>query len=485
MDLKKELKKIVGAGNVLDSPEILEKYSTDGGIYPPGMPTVVVKAAKSEDVAKVINLANKNSTPVVPVSSGVHFQGCTIPYQGGIVLDLSNLNKILEIDPPNRRVRIEPGVTWGQITDALAKENVRVICPLLPHADRSVITDYLEREAPVVPKYEFAEPLLTYEIVWPNGEVLRTGSASVPGYPDSPAKGTNPAGPGLDFYRLPQGAQGTMGIINWANLKLEYLPKINKIFFMPFDDINDAIEPIYKIPRIHIGQELLLMNHIDLALILAKQWPDDYDRLMDILPSWTLILTISGPPRRPEERIEYEIEALFDLKTKFFQNMPILDALPGVPGGGRELMQMLRRPWPKEEIYWKNRLSGACQSLFFITRPEDAPSFYEKVVDDAPKYGYPLEDLGVYVQPIEQSRVCHLEFNLFFDPEDPIEREKIRIMNRELASDLLDMGAIFTRPYGDLADMVYEKATSYTTALKRVKKMFDPNNIMNPGRLCF
>jgi FAD/FMN-containing dehydrogenase len=58
-------------------------------------------------------------------------------------------------------------------------------------------------------------------------------------------------------------------------------------------------------------------------------------------------------------------------------------------------------------------------------------------------------------------------------------------MNREIAQDLLDMGAVFTRPYGDLADMVYEKATSYTTALKRVKKMFDPNNIMNPGRLCF
>jgi len=485
MDLKNELEKLVGAGNVLDSPETLEGYSSDGGIYPPGRPTIVVKVTKTEDVEKVVNFANDNSTPVTPVSSGVHFQGCTIPYEGGIVLDLSNLTNILEIDAPNRRVRIEPGVTWGQITDTLAKENVRVISPLLPHASRSVITDYLEREVPVIPKYEFAEPLMTYEIVWPNGEVFRTGSASVPGYPDAPSKGVNPAGPGLDFYRLPQGAQGTMGVINWANLKLEYLPKIDKIFFMPFDDINDAIEPIYKIPRVHIGQEFLLLNHVDLALILAKNLADDYDKLIDILPTWTLILTISGPPRRPEERIDYEVEALFDLKKQYFQDMPVLEAIPGVPGGGRELIQMLRKPWPAEETYWKNRLSGACQSLFFICRPEDAPSFYEEVLDEVPKYGYPLEDLGVYLQPVEQSRVCHLEFNLFYDPEDPVEKEKIRIMNREIAQDLLDMGAVFTRPYGDLADMVYEKATSYTTALKRVKKMFDPNNIMNPGRLCF
>ncbi len=485
MDLKNELEKLVGAGNVLDSPEILEKYSTDGGIYPPGMPTIVVKAARSEDVAKIIAFANEHAVPVIPVSSGIHFQGCTIPYQGGIVLDMSNLNKILDIDPPNRRVRIEPGVTWGQIFDELAKKNVRIITPLLPHASRSVITDYLEREVPAIPVYEFAEPLMTYEIVWPNGDIFRTGSASVPEYPDSPAKGTNPAGPGLDFYRLPQGAQGTMGVVTWANLKLEYLPKVNKIFFMPFDDIKDAIEPIYKIPRLRIGQEYLLLNHVNMALILSKQWPDDYEKLVDMLPLWTLNLILSGPPRRPEEKIEYEEEALFDLKKQFFQDMPILEAIPGVPGGGRELIQMLRKPWPADEIYWKNRLSGACQSLFFIARPEDAPSFFDKVIDEVPKYGYPLEDLGVYLQPIEQSRTCHLEFNLFYDPEDPIEKEKIRILNCELAQELLDMGAIFTRPYGDLADMVYERAASYTSALKRVKKMFDPNNIMNPGRLCF
>ena len=115
-----------------------------------------------------------------------------------------------------------------------------------------------------------------------------------------------------------------MGIINWANLKLEFLPKIDKIFFMPFDNLDDAIEPIYKIPRIHLGQEFLLLNHVDLALILAKNWPDDFDKLVDILPTWTLILTISGPPRRPEERIEYEIEALEEDQNR----LPWEDGLP-------------------------------------------------------------------------------------------------------------------------------------------------------------
>lgn len=485
MDLKKEMQKIAGKNNVFDSLEILEKYSTDGGIYPAGMPTIVVKPKNTEAVSKIIAFANNSSLPVIPVSSTVHFYGATIPCQGGIVLDLSGMNKILEIDAPNRRVRIEPGVAWEQVQQELEKHDLRIITPLLPHVSRSVITDYLEREVPVIPVYEYGEPLLTYEVVWPNGEVFRTGSASVPFYPDSPAKGVNPAGPGIDFYRLLQGAQGTMGVVTWANLKVEHLPKSNKIFFMPFSDLDEVIEPLYRIPRLRIGQECLLLNHIDLALILAKKWPDDFYKLKGVLPSWTLILVLSGAPRRPEEKIAYEEEALDDLKKKFFPAMKILPALPGVYGGGRELMGMLRKPWPKEITYWKHRLLGGCQSLFFIARPEDAPVYYEEVVTLWQGYGYALENLGFYLQPVEQSRACHLEFHLYYDPMKPGEAERIRTVSNDLAEELLSMGALFTRPYGDLADLVYQRAAGYTEALKKVKQIFDPNNIMNPGRLCF
>lgn len=485
MDLRKGLEQIVGANQVFDSAAVLEKYSTDGGIYPPGAPTIVVKPKNTEQVSRIVAFANSNSLPVIPVSSGIHFHGTTIPYQGGIVLDLSNKNKILEVDAPNRRVRIEPGATWEKVLDALEKKDLRIITPLLPHASRSVITDYLEREVPLIPVYEYGEPLLTYEVVWPNGEVFRTGSASVPLYPDSPAKGTNPAGPGIDFYRLLQGAQGTMGVVTWANLKVEYLPRTNKILFMTFSNLDDAIEPIYRIPRLRIGQECFLLNHLDLAIILAEKWPNDFHRMKSVLPPWTLILILRGALRRPEEKIAYEEEALQDLRKQFFADMEILNALPGVPGGGRRLVERLRKPWPKKIKYWKHRLRGGSQDLFFITRPEDAPIYYETVVERLPEYGYPPEDLGVYLQPIEQSRACHLEFNFYYDPKDPLERERIRIMYRDIGEELLEMGALFTRPYGDLSDLVYERMASYATALTKVKKLFDPNHIMNPGKLCF
>ena len=112
------------------------------------MPDLVVWPTSSEQVSEVLKWSNKNNVPVVPVSSQVHFNGGAIPKQGGIVMDLSKMNKILEIDEDLKKVRIEAGVTWGQLTAELAKNGMRVLMPLLPPANRSVLSDFLDREVP-------------------------------------------------------------------------------------------------------------------------------------------------------------------------------------------------------------------------------------------------------------------------------------------------------------------------------------------------
>lgn len=108
-----------------------------------------------------------------------------------------------------------------------------------------------------------------------------------------------------------------------------------------------------------------------------------------------------------------------------------------------------------------------------------------RVREIASRHGYPPKDLGVYIQPIEHNRACRPEFTFFYDPGNEAEKARIRALYREAAAELLAEGAVFTRPYGDLASIVYERATSYAAHLKRLKKIFDPNNIMNPSNLCF
>lgn len=484
MATKDDLVKIVGKSNVSDAAKDLVGYSRDLSLYPPGLPEVIVRPDTSEQISQVIRWANGKSVPIVPVSSRTHFRGCTIPKQGGVILDMARMNRVLEIDKYNRKVRIEAGVTWKQLTEELDKEDMRVIMPLLPHPSRSVLTDWLEREVPTNTVYDYGEPMQGLEVVWPNGDLFRAGSASVNGYPDSKAKGTNPSGPGLDFYRFLQGAQGTMGVVTWTNLKIESKPKIDKVLFGAIDDVTRAQSFLYRILPRRIGQEVLLLNNVDFATILADKWPDDFQHLRATLPAWTLIIVISGLVRRPEEKIAYEMEFLGEVMRNEFKDIALTDNLPGLPGIGKKVLSLLRAPWQKE-IYWKNQWKGGEQSLFFIAKPSDTPLYVSVVEEMAAAHGYPLENLGMYIQPIEHNRACHMEFNFFYDPESAAEKALIKSLNRAAAKELLNAGAFFTRPYGDLAAINYERAAGYTAALKRVKKIFDPNNIMNPGNLCF
>jgi hypothetical protein len=229
---------------------------------------------------------------------------------------------------------------------------------------------------------------------------------------------------------------------------------------------------------------VLLLNNVDLATILADRWPDDFEKLRATLPAWTLILVISGLVRRPEEKVAYEMEFLGEVMRNEFKDIVLTDNLPGFPGIGKKVLSLLRNPWPKE-VYWKNQWKGGAQSLFFIAKPSATPLYISIVEEIAAVHGYPIGNLGMYIQPIEHNRACHMEFNFFYDPESVSEKALIKSLNREAAKELLNSGAFFTRPYGDLAAINYERAAGYTATLKRVKKLFDPNNIMNPGNLCF
>jgi FAD/FMN-containing dehydrogenase len=485
MIIKDELAKIVGKENVSDADADLLKYSSDHSLVQPGAPDFVVCPTKSEQVSEIIKLANKQNVPVVPVSSQEHFNGGAIPKQGGILLDLSKMNKILEVDQDLKKVRIEAGVTWGQLTNELAKCDMRVIMPLLPHANRSVLSDFVDREVPTNTVYDYGEPMQAFEVVWPTGDIFRLGSASVNGYPDSGSHGGNPSGPGIDFYRFVQGAQGTMGVVTWTNLKVMFGTKKDKVFFAAVDDLAYAQEFLYRLLPRRVGQEVVLLNRTDMATMLAENFPADFEKLRATLPPWTLIIVISGLVRRPEEKIAYEVKLLKEIVRNEFRELTLDEALPGFPGLGGKMLSLLRNPWPAEGPYWKNRWQGASQSLFFIARPDKTPRFVEIMETIAPKHGYPVADIGSYIQPIEHNRGCQVEFTFFYDEKNAAAKARIAALYKDAAQALMNEGALFTRPYGDLAPMVYERATSYVMGLKRVKKIFDPNNIMNPGNLCF
>jgi FAD/FMN-containing dehydrogenase len=101
------------------------------------------------------------------------------------------------------------------------------------------------------------------------------------------------------------------------------------------------------------------------------------------------------------------------------------------------------------------------------------------------KYSFPDDNIGAYIQPMVQGRGCHCEFNLFCDDSDAGEFQQTRELFIEASEALMGSGAFFSRPYGHWASLVYQDQSEEVVTLRKLKRIFDPNGILNPGKLCF
>ena len=476
MTIEGDLASIVGSEYVSDDPEILEGYSKSYSFVKTRRPSCVAYPKNTEEVQGVVKYANKHLIPITPRSSRISFYGAGIPSQGGIVLDLTRMDKILKIDGLDRVVRVEPGVTWAQVQEELEKQGLMVCNPLLPHPSKSVLTSAMEREPMLIPKSEYNEVFQSAEMVSAEGDVFYTGTAIAKGHigRDSPEHY-------IPSNRLFMGAQGTLGIVTWANLKAEWIPTMDKLFFVAFDKIEDLAEPVYKIERRYLGSECFVLNSFNLAAILAEGI-EEFNKLKETLPRWSLILCLSAGNRFSEEKIEYEEEALMEVAAEL--RFDVLSTVSGIPGLDRKILAMLRKPWTNDG-YWKYLYKGSCYDIFFNTTMNRVSEFTRAMEEVAVKYGYPTRDIGFYLQPVERARIAFCQYGFHCNPNDSREVERVCKLYLEASELAVSMGGLFTTPYGPWADMVYSRTTGYTAVMKVVKSALDPNNILNPGKLCF
>lgn len=486
--LIKELMEIVGPENVSTDPKVLDEFSKDHSLVKPVRPICVVYPRSREEIKRLVLFANRSGVPLIPVSSGPpHFRGDTIPRYGGIIVNLSKMKRILRIDVRNRAVMIEPGVTFGELIPELEKHGLRLNMPFLPRSSKSVVTSYLEREPPTMPKYQFdyVDPLLTMEVVFGTGDEFRTGTASGPGpIEEINADMVNPFGPGdVKYFKLLSGAQGSFGIVTWAMVKAEVAPTLQKIYFIPFERAEDVIEPMCRLLRYgvmgSVADHILALNNFNLAVILAEKWPEEFYELRRRLPPWTVIMTIGGY-RRAEERVRVQEKCLMDIAQELAFHPT--RSLPGAPGKERLMLKLLTGPWDKEP-YWKLRYKTSCCELFFLAPPSRAGNYFRVVYEIASEVGYPVTDIGCYVQPIVQGQAFHMEFDFPYNLDDPKETEVVRSLFTRASEELMNRGAFFSRPYGPWAEMVYGRYGGGVEILKKIKDIFDPNHILNPGVL--
>ena len=477
---KARLEKILGPEHVCTDPAALDALSRDRSLEEAGRPGFILRPENLEKLAALVKYANVAALPLTPLSSGTHTDGSTLVRMGGAAIDLSGWKQIQKIDPRNRSVRVQPGVTYGQLQESLAKENLRALFPLLPRRDQSVLTSNLEAQPRLIPEFNYSEPVYTMEIVMPSGDIFRTGTAAL-GPPElNHSDMIGPWGPGFDWNRLYTRSQGTLGIVTWMNIMAEPLPSRQKIFFTASENLDTLVNFTYRIQRKWLGYECFILNRTALALMLAQRMPEDYERLKKRLPAYTQIFCIGGLRRYPDERIAWQ-EADF-LETARESGLAPQPNMSRAPRAAAFFESNLLRCWDGE-VYWKDRLKGSSSDIFFITTMNHASRFIEAMQHETIKAPAAIDDMGIYLQPIENGRACHLEFMLPYDPADRDDCASMRQVHGSASRHMYGLGALFTRAYGPWADMTASgNAVQFQTA-KMVKDVLDPKNIMNPGKL--
>jgi FAD/FMN-containing dehydrogenase len=321
------------------------------------------------------------------------------------------------------------------------------------------------------------------ELVYGTGDDFRTGSASGPGsLVTLKADKVNPWGPGtVDYFRLVSGAQGTLGLVTWAITKVEVLPSMHELYFIPLDNVETITNIMNQLLRRRIVDECLALNNVNLATILADSTLQDYEHLKQILPKWTLIVGISGYRLRPEERMEIQkkhlLEVCADLGAKAFPH------LQGLEGKEKRIADLLADPW-KEETYWKMKYGRVCQDIFYLTQLSKVANLHDVMQSVTDKSAY-SQDIGGYIQPMVQGRGCHCEYNLFYPKDDTKRSAEVNSFFLEASQTLMNKGGFFSRPYGKWSNMVYSQNAAEVSSLRKLKAIYDPLNILNPGKLCF
>ena len=477
------LKEALLGGAVNSSPEAIGIFARDESAVGGEQPLTIVKPGSVDQLSAVVKWARASGTPLVPVSSGPpHYRGDTVLSRPGAIVDLSGFQKIIMVNRRNRVALFEAGVGFARLAGEARAAGLKAMLPLLPRPGKSALASYLEREPTIYPRYQWdlSDPLLCLEIVWGTGDVFRTGSAAGPGTLDQQWRAgefqKSPMGPGQnDWFRIVQGAQGSIAIATWCSAKCEARSRREELFMIASSRLEPLIRAGYRLFHQKLTDIHFILDRNALVKLLAADASARSEAMKKAEP-WYLVYSISGAVELPEERL-----ALFKKRAgKVLDSSGLKNGEPPL-GTGEGLLKLLDGVSP--EPYWKTRPSGGMREVFFQTTMEKAPRFIEVFGRLSKEAGIAEDRVAVYLQPQLGGRVCHLEFIVDYDPADQDRAAGINGFADGVAGPLIEAGAFFSRPYGAWAGPAMEAAGGSRAIYEKVKSIFDPDGILSPGRM--
>jgi len=446
-----ELRSIVGNEWFLNTPEDLATYSYDG-FLPEFMPDAIVVPGSREDISKIMRVANREKVNIIPRGAGTNICGSSVARKGGIIIAFHRMNKILEIDPENMCAVVQPGVVNADLQKEVAQYSL-----MYPPDPASLFVSTiggnvaLNAGGPRGVKYGVTRDyLLGLEVVLPSGEVIKTGGKvlkSVSGY---------------DLTRLMCGSEGTLGIMTEITVRLIPLPPAKATLQAIFSDLDDASTTVSAIIGSGIVPTTLELIDRVVLDVIANYGGAKFAKETEAL----LLIEVDGEASSVEGQGK-KIE-------KFCKERGAIEVQRA---GSKE----------EEDILWQARRTafGAVASVRPNCIVEDATvpvkrlsEIIRKIVELADKYHLRI---GV----LAHAGDGNLHPLIMTDLKDKEEMARIDKALDELYEATIAMGGTLSGEHGiGIAKdrfMSLEFSESAIDIMRGIKKVFDPNNILNPG----
>lgn len=432
-------------------PRVLDEHGRDLTYHPPRQPEAVVYPADREEVCAVLRYANENGVPVVAFGSGTSVEGHVIPVAGGISLDLSRLDTILEVRPDDFAVRVQAGVTRLALDERL--RGTSVFFSVDPGADATV-GGMVATNASGTNAVRYGimrDNVLGLEVVLADGSVVRTGGLA------------RKSSAGYDLTRLFVGSEGTLGVVTEALLRLHPVPEQLVAARAVFPDVHAAVRAATKLIQAGLGvARLELVDEVTLRAVNAyegSRYAEEPTLFLELGGSEASVRYDAG---RAREIAAAEGARAFDAEVDEEGRLALWDArhraalavMATAPG---------KRLLSTDACVPLSRLAEAVREAGRIAEAHGVPGAILGHVGD-----------GNY------------HMLLMVDPDDRAEVERARRITAEIVRSAVALGGTCTGEHGIGLGKVEHLAEEHGEAvalMRALKRTLDPNGILNPGKV--
>ncbi len=448
-----EITRIVGKEHLITAQDAMEEYASDGTKLQ-YMPDAVVFPANNDQVSRILKLATKEGFPVIPRGAGSGMSGGALPVQGGLVLAMNRFDRILVIDQDNLICKVEPGVITADLQDAV--ENIGLFYPPDPASkDISTIGGNVAECAGGLRAVKYGvtrDYILGLTVVLPTGETLNTGVETMKGVA------------GYDLTRLIVGSEGTLAVVTAITLRLIPKPVTQKTMIAFFPDVASSVQTVSRITLEKIIPTIL--EFIDRTCL------DCVKKEMDIpVPEGAggmLLIEVDGDKssvERDAEKIRSVCEKGGCLKFESASNAQEAERLWEARRNVSPSLLTLRPHKISEDI---------------VVPRSRMPELFDYLAELSTSYGLPVPAFG-------HAGDGNIHVNVMLDKENPEELENAHTLIKALFEKLILMGGTITGEHGiGITKSPYlemEIPRPGLDLMERIKKAFDPNGILNPGKI--